>query len=168
MSIYTKKGDRGETGIFNGKRLSKNSLLIEAIGALDEANSWLGVVGGLEDIQKDLMTISSILAGADLKLPSTKTKKLEKEIDRLDKILPPLKYFILPGGSETGAKLHFARALVRRAERSLVSLEIKNYKVEILAYMNRLSDYLFMLARFANFQDGTREVEWKREGKDDT
>ena len=161
MTIYTRKGDKGKTGVFNGKRLSKDSLLIEAIGSIDEANSWLGVVSGFEEIQKDLMTISSILAGADLKLPSTKTKKLEKEIDRLDKILPPLKYFILPGGSETGAKLHFARALVRRAERSLVSLEIKNYKVEILAYMNRLSDYLYMKAREQNFKKGIKEKIWK-------
>ncbi|MFH1863799.1 MAG: cob(I)yrinic acid a,c-diamide adenosyltransferase, partial [bacterium] len=169
MSVYTKTGDKGETGIFSGKRLSKDSLLIEAIGSMDEANSWLGVVGGFEDIQKDLMTISSILAGADLKLPSTKTKKLEKEIDKLDKILPPLKHLIRPGGSETGAKLHFARTLVRRAERAVVGvLNKEKVKPEILIYLNRLSDYLFMHARFANFQDGTREVEWKREGKDDT
>ena len=169
MTIYTRKGDKGKTGVFNGKRLSKDSLLIGAIGSIDEANSWLGVVSGFEEIQKDLMTISSILAGAKLKFSSVKSKKLEKEIDKLDKILPPLKHFILPGGSETGAKLHFARTLVRRAERAVVGLLNKEkVKPEILIYLNRLSDYLFMHARFANFQDGTREVEWKREGKDDT
>ncbi|MFH1863518.1 MAG: cob(I)yrinic acid a,c-diamide adenosyltransferase [bacterium] len=161
MSIYTKKGDRGKTCLFKGDRISKDSPWIGAIGTVDEANSWLGVVSGFEEIQKDLMTISSILAGAKLKFSSVKSKKLEKEIDKLDKILPPLKHFILPGGSETGAKLHFARALVRRAERSLVSLEIKNYKVEILAYMNRLSDYLYMKAREQNFKKGIKEKIWK-------
>jgi len=164
MSIYTKKGDRGETGIFNGKRLSKDSLLIEAIGVIDEVNSWLGVVGGLEEIQKDLMTISSILAGADLKLPLTKTKKLEREIDRLDKILPPLKHFILPGGGSVGAKLHFARALVRRAERAVVSLHRSKFIVHssILAYLNRLSDYLFMKAREENFKERIKEEIWEK------
>ncbi|MDP3994902.1 MAG: cob(I)yrinic acid a,c-diamide adenosyltransferase [bacterium] len=159
MSIYTKKGDKGKTSIFNGKRLSKDSLLIEAIGSMDEANSWLGVIGGFEDIQKDLMTISSILSGAKVDFSLSETEKLEKEIDGLEKKLPKLKGFTIPGGS--GAKLHFARTLVRRAERGLVSLEIKNYKLEILAYMNRLSDYLYMKAREENFKRGKKEEIWK-------
>jgi len=161
MSVYTKKGDKGKTGVLNGKRISKDSLLIEAIGAIDEVNSWLGMVGGLGGIQKDLMTISSILAGAKLEFVLGKTKKLEQEIDRLDKLLPSLTHFILPGGGKIGSELHFARVLVRRAERSLVSLEIKNYKLEILAYMNRLSDYLFMKAREQNFKKGIKEKIWK-------
>lgn len=158
MSIYTKKGDRGETSIFNGKKISKDSLLIEAIGSIDEANSWLGVVGGLDGVQKDLMIISSVLAGAKLEFGLDKTKRLEQEIDKLDKILPPLKNFILPGGSRTGAELHFARTLVRHAERAVVTLsKTRDLKSEILIYLNRLSDYLYILARYSNFKEKKKE-----------
>jgi cob(I)alamin adenosyltransferase len=143
MSIYTKKGDKGETGIYSGKRISKDDILIETLGNFDEANSWLGLVGGLEEIQKDIMTVCSILAGAKLKFPNSKTEDLEIKIDVLEKELPPLDHFIIPKG-----QLMYGRALVRRAERSLVKLS-KSQKVnsEILKYVNRLSDYLFMLAR---------------------
>lgn len=162
MAIYTKKGDRGETSIFNGKKISKDSLLIEAIGSIDEANSWLGVIGGFEEIQKDLMIISSVLAGAKLEFGLDKTKRLEQEIDKLDKILPPLKNFILPGGSRTGAELHFARTLVRRAERAAIALsEVEGLSLNILAYLNRLSDYLYMKAREENFKKGIKEKVWK-------
>lgn len=166
MSIYTRKGDRGETGLYKGGGESKNSLRIEAIGAIDEANSWLGITGGFEDIQKNLMTISSILAGADLKLPSTKTKKLERGIDGLEKLLPPLKNFILPGGGKIGAQLHYARTLVRRAERAVVGLSKKEkVKPEILVYLNRLSDYLYIKAREENFKKGVKEDVWKLQKK---
>lgn len=149
MSIYTKQGDKGKTGLYSGRRVSKSSLIIEALGTIDEAVSWLGVVGGQVAIQKNLMTISSILAGAKLKFPKSKTTKLEKEIDKLEKKLPKLAGFIVPGGR--GAKLHYARALVRRCERVVVSVQSTKYRVQnnILIYLNRLSDYLFMLARKA-------------------
>ncbi len=155
MPIYTKKGDRGETGLFRGERVSKNSPVINALGSLDEANSWLGVVGGFKNIQKDLMTISSILAGAKLEFPQSKTKKLELEIDKLEKKLPKLKGFIIPEGKS--AKVHFARALVRRAERAVVSLHSSRFLVRssILVYLNRLSDYLFILARYPNIKEET-------------
>lgn len=166
MSIYTKKGDKGKTCLFKGDRISKDSPRIGAIGTVDEANSYLGVIGGFEEIQRDLMTISSILAGAKLKFSSVKSKKLEKEIDKLDKILPPLKHFILPGGSEIGAKLHFARTLVRHAECIVVGLSKKErVKLEILVYLNRLSDYLYMKAREENFKKGIKEEVWKLQKK---
>lgn len=130
----------------DGKKLSKNSPVINALGSLDEANSWLGVVGGYGEIQKDLMTISSILAGAKLDFPKSKTTQLEKEIDKLEKKLPKLKGFVVPGGK--GAKLHFARALIRRAERAAIALsEAEGLSLGILAYLNRLSDYLYVVAR---------------------
>lgn len=159
MTVYTRFGDKGETGLVGGKRLSKNSPIIHALGSIDEANSWLGAVGGFTEIQKDLMTISSILAGAKLDFPLSKTKDLEKKIDKLEKKLPKLKGFIIPGGR--GAKLHFARTLVRRAERSIVAVpNILHTNPNILTYINRLSDYVFTLARYSNFKEGVKEEIW--------
>ena len=161
MAIYTKIGDKGKTFLFNGKKVSKNSFICEALGSLDEVNSWLGIVGGFTEIQKDLMTISSILAGAKLNFPLSKTKDLERKIDRLEKILPKLKGFIIPNGKN--AKLHFARALIRRAERAVVSLHNSKFLVHssILIYLNRLSDYVFTLARYSNFKEGRKEEIWR-------
>jgi len=160
MAIYTKKGDRGETGLIGGKRLFKNSPIIHALGSIDEVNSWLGVVGGFKNIQRDLMTISSILAGAKLIFPLSKTKDLEKKIDKLEKKLPKLTGFIIPSGSD--AKLHFARALIRRTERSIVAIpKILHTNPNILCHLNRLSDYLYILARYINFKKGTKEKIWK-------
>ena len=88
MPIYTKKGDKGKTFLFNGKKVSKDSPIINALGSLDEVNSWLGIVGGFTEVQKDLMTLSSILAGAKLNFPLSKTKDLERKIDKLEKLLP--------------------------------------------------------------------------------
>ena len=151
MSIYTKVGDGGKTFLFNGKKVSKNSCICEALGSIDEVNSWLGVIGRFRNIQKDLMIASSILAGAKLEFPLSKTKDLEKKIDKLEKILPKLKGFTIPGGS--GAKLHFARALIRRAERAAVALHRSPSTVHcsLLTYLNRLSDYVFILARYSTF-----------------
>lgn len=162
MVIYSKKGDKG---------LGKDSLKIQAAGAIDEVNSFLGVASFginlkekkiLEEIQKDLFTVGAILAGANLRFYANKTKKLEKQIDKLEKELPSLKNFILPGGSLEGARLHFARTLVRRAERAIVvfSREEK-VKPQILVYLNRLSDFLFVLARKVNYDKGIREEIWK-------
>jgi len=130
------------TGLFGTRRrVLKSSKIIRALGALDEANSYLGTLKNrkLERIQKDLMTISSILAGAKLKFPGNRVKELERDINKLEKKLPPLRNFILPRG-----QLMFARALVRRAEREAVGIKARRF---ILAYLNRLSDYLFLLAR---------------------
>ncbi len=161
MTIYTKTGDKGETGLIGGKRLSKDSPIIHALGSIDEVNSWLGVVGGFKDIQKDLMTISSILAGAKFNFPLSKTKDLEKKIDKLEKKLPKLKGFVIPQGKS--AEFHFARALVRRAERAVVALHCSPSTVHrsLLTYLNRLSDYVFTLARYSNFKEKVKEEIWK-------
>jgi len=175
MPIYTKRGDKGKTGLLeNGgeKRVSKDYLRIEVIGALDELNSYLGIVTSLlqskkhkefvENVQKDLFTINSILAGAKLVFTKTKTTKLEKKIDELEKNLPKLTNFILSGGSEVSARFQFARSLARRAERKLVALS-KKEKIapQILQYTNRLSDTFFVYARTINIEAGEEETVWK-------
>lgn len=169
MAIYTKRGDKGETSLYDKNsrqniRVSKDSLRIGAIGAIDELNSYLGVAStNLKDIQRDLFTIGSILAGARLSFGKAKTKKLEKTIDKLEGKLPVLKNFILPGGTSEAAHLQYARALCRRAERELVSLsKTQDINPNILTFMNRLSDYLFMFARKANYDAKIKEETWKR------
>lgn len=170
MAIYTKKGDRGETSLFLKKKTSKDSARIGAIGAIDEANSYLGVVisespelkKSLNEIQRNLFVAGSILAGAKLRFSKVKTRKLERVIDRLEGSLPVLKNFILPGGSKVGAKLFFARTLARRAERAVVRLNrFEKIKPEILVYLNRLSDYLFMIGREVNLKEGKKEEVWR-------
>jgi cob(I)alamin adenosyltransferase len=148
MPVYTKKGDSGFTGLFGTKkRVSKGSKIIRALGALDEANSYLGTIDSkkidTDHIQEILMQISSIIAGAKVSLPDKETKKLEQEIDKLEVNLSPLTGFILPKG-----QLMYARAVVRRAEREVASL--KNIREGVLKYLNRLSDYLFVLSRKIN------------------
>lgn len=161
MAVYTKTGDRGETGTLDG-RISKTSLKIETIGAIDELNSFLGIVGGLTEVQRDLFTINSILAGSKLRFPKTKTKKLEKQIDKWEAGLPAQKNFIIYGGTTEATHLFYARALVRRAERILVNYaKTQSVKEGIMIYVNRLSDYLFMLARHKNFTSGQKTEYWK-------
>ena len=162
MSVYTKTGDKGKTGTFGGKRISKSSKLIQAIGAIDELNSYLGIVGKLTDIQRNLFTINSILSGAKLTFPKDATKKLEREIDKMEDKMPVLANFIIYSGTPKATKLYFARALCRRAERILVAAsDDKHPNLEKLAYLNRLSDYLFTFARFTNFRQKTKEEVWK-------
>ena len=187
MVIYTKRGDKGKTSLYDkdsaqrdrarlaedgeSRRVSKDSLRIRAIGALDELNSYLGVViassqnpnliGKLKDVQRNLFTIGSILAGSKLRFFKTKTRELEKEIDELEGELPVLKNFILPGGAIPAAHLQYARTLCRRAERAVVSLSKKDpVKPQILTYLNRLSDYLFMKARSVNHKLDIFEETW--------
>lgn len=173
MAIYTKKGDKGKTSVYNDtpKKISKNSDLINTIGAIDEVNSYIGIITSetkfkkrfLEDIQGNLFTINAILAGANLKLDYKEVKKLEKLIDELEGKLPVLKEFILPGGSSTASKLMYLRALVRKAERKLVGVDInKEIKAIPLKYINRLSDTVFMLARYANHKKGIKIKKWKK------
>jgi cob(I)alamin adenosyltransferase len=176
MPIYTKKGDKGQTKVFDKKTgqltpVAKDSCHIETIGAIDELNSFLGIVNSHYDnmnyhsdirrIQGNLFIINSILAGSKLKFGKTKTKKLEKEIDEWEKILPVQKNFIFYGGNQTASLLFYARALCRKAERSLVGFSTK-YVVssEILQYINRLSDYLFILARGINSENKVKEEFW--------
>lgn len=159
MAVYTKTGDKGLTGTFGGKRVSKSSKLIHAIGAIDELNSFLGVIGGQTEIQQNLFTINAILTGAKLKLSPDATRKLEHEIDKIEGTLPVQKNFLIYSGTKKATQLYFARALCRRAERELVTLKVKP---EIMIYVNRLSDYLFMLARNTNFKKKVKEVYWKR------
>jgi len=178
--IYTRTGDKGETGLAGGIRTSKSSLRVQAYGDVDELNSVLGVartfskddeVGSmLERLQKDLFIV-----GADLASPRTEdhstprvthemTVTLEKSIDKFQEVLLPLRAFILPSGAETGALLHFARTVARRAERSIVGLnktEVLNEN--LIPYINRLSDLLFVMARLANHREGRNEVEWHQE-----
>ena len=166
MSIVTKAGDKGETRVFDSKtkklvNISKSSDLINTIGTIDELNSILGVVGGYTDIQGDLFTINSILAGTKLRFDKSKTTKLEKEINRIEKVLPVQKNFIYYEGDPKAALLFFARAVARRAERSLVSLsKINDINPQILTYINRLSDFLFIKAREINFKSKIKEKAW--------
>lgn len=178
MPIYTKKGDGGTTTFFDKKlqkseRVSKSDTRVWAIGTLDELNCYLGVCVSLaeskeikkqlKEIQINIFTINSILAGAKLKFSSTQTKFLEREIDKITKDLPLLTNFVIPSGSHLSVHLQYARALARRAERRVVALnEISPVSKNILMYVNRLSDFLFTLSRKANYDIGASEEIWKR------
>lgn len=162
MSIYTKTGDKGKTGTFGGKRVSKSSRLIQTIGAVDELNSYLGIVGGLIKIQRNLFTLNSILAGAKLELPKNCVRELELKIDEMESKMPVLTNFIIYSGSSRAVKLYYARALCRKAERMIVDISNTKYpNTDKLKYLNRLSDYLFTLARFTNFKKKIKEEVWK-------
>ena len=165
--IYTKTGDDGTTGLVGGQRVSKDSALIEASGSLDELNALLGLVRTrnlpdgvsrvLETIQNDLFIIGTQISTPEVSgvsvasIGDAEVGKLEHEIDALESLLPPLRQFILPGGSREAAELHLARTVARRAERRCVALS-RSSSVEprILRYLNRLSDLFFLLARYAN------------------
>ena len=179
MKIYTKTGDKGDTSLFGGQRVPKDALRIEAYGTVDELNSVLGVVradNANSDIDKILGQVQNQLfnLGADLATPRANEKKsikriepkdahaLEKFIDSLEPKLKPLRSFILPGGLPTAARLQFARTVCRRAERIVVRLS-RNEDIgeHITVYLNRLSDLLFVLARYANHVANVPETRWK-------
>lgn len=178
MAIYTKFGDKGKTSLYGGKTVSKGSIRVEAYGNLDELNSFLGIViSNLKDkkikselikIQNDLFEIGSSIASLatskqkDLGIYLKKrVKDFEDGIDNLTKEIPELENFILPGGSITGSNLHFARTVARRAERRLVVLaEKEKILLEVLVYLNRLSDLLFTYARFINYTEKQKEIKW--------
>ncbi|OGD61020.1 ATP:cob(I)alamin adenosyltransferase [Candidatus Berkelbacteria bacterium RIFCSPLOWO2_01_FULL_50_28] len=175
MPIYTKKGDDGTTGLPGKRRVRKDDPLIETLGSLDSSNASIGVAitaisgkselpNALRQVQRDLLSIGAQLAAADgEKLEDSwldrRTSEMESTIDRWDKALPPLANFILPGGSAAGASIHLARTFVRTAERNLNHLDSTNGK--ILRYINRLSDFLFQAARFANYSTGNSEEIWQ-------
>lgn len=177
FKIYTKTGDKGETGLFGGKRLPKYHLRIEAYGSVDELNAHLGLVRDsiqngeartmLKEIQDRLFTIGANLASDPDKSMTTPdllpadVEALEKQMDQMDASLPPLKNFILPGGHPTVSYCHLARTVCRRAERQVVALA-SNEPVDdiVLIYLNRLSDYLFVLGRKVAQDLGVEEVAW--------
>jgi len=176
MPIYTRTGDKGKTSLFDGTRVLKSHVRVEAYGTIDELNSMLGAAIAhlkvpnkklkteLEKIQHDLLDIGSALATPD-PLPvidlDKRSKEFEKLIDSMTKQMPPLKNFILPGGSKAASFLHVARTITRRAERQLVALmQTEEIDHEIVVYVNRLSDLLFTAARFANFSEKKKDVTW--------
>ena len=177
FKIYTRTGDQGETSLFGGKRLPKNHLRIDAYGTVDELNSHIGLVRDsvtmgeirdlLKEVQDRLFTIGSNLASdpdKPLAVPDVKEADieiLEKEMDRMNDELPELKNFILPGGHPTVSFCHIARCVCRRAERLAVALSQEESVNEIIIrYLNRLSDYLFVLARYLARQLDVEEVTW--------
>jgi len=184
MKIYTRTGDQGETGLFGGARVSKAHVRLRAYGSLDELNSVIGVLrlkvsprtgvdATLMQIQQDLFALGAVLAtpleqlprlDARLTRPLWSTAEMEQDIDRLTALAPPMKAFVLPGGSEGSAFAHWARTVCRRAEREIVELCAEvDLKPEVLAYINRLSDWLFALSRAENAQNAVPDVEWRPE-----
>ena len=179
MKIYTRKGDTGTTQLIGGLRVPKNHLRIESYGTVDELNSWLGLIRDsitdehskwmLKEIQDRLFTIGSLLASdpgsSRMKVPDLHEQDvelLEKEIDSMEEILPELKTFVLPGGNPVNSMCHVARCVCRRTERLVVQLS-ESEKVErlVIQYLNRLSDYLFVLSRKISFDSKSEEVPWK-------
>ena len=180
--MYTRRGDKGETSLFGSRRVSKDSPRIEAYGAIDELNSYIGVAISFstsENVSTPLKKVQKLLfvAGADLatelvargegetvpRISSEDTRWLEKESDELLTKLPPLKNFILPGGSQSAANLQLARSVCRRAERRIVAVgRVEAINPELLPFVNRLSTYLFNLARYSNFAEGRKEEVWRK------
>jgi cob(I)alamin adenosyltransferase len=189
MSIYTKTGDKGQTSLLGGKRVSKSCLEMQVIGDIDELNACLGVMVALlsssqrqrigevegenkefinfiQSIQRDLFKVGAELASLQTpledkinKIDNTRVGEMEARIDSFWAELPELKNFILPGGSLAGAEIHRARTVCRRAERQLVDFsKINSIRSELSIYINRLSDFLFALARFINFKEGVEEI----------
>lgn len=200
MPIYTRTGDKGQTSLFNGQRVSKKDARVEAYGTIDELNSAIGVVvaelsfprkresnprsnrgpdrvgddgfgNELIEIQNDLFSIGSALANPAVRSQQLEVRKLgnrvkefENSIDAMTQDLPPLSNFILPGGGKTGALIHFARTVCRRAERKVVGLVEAKEEVndKIIMYLNRLSDLLFTMARFVNYKEKQKEIIWSK------
>lgn len=179
MKIYTKTGDKGQTSLIGGTRVPKDHIRIEAYGTVDELNSWLGVIRDsiadektkhlLIHIQDKLFTIGSHLASdpekSKMKLPEITDEHvtlLEGEMDDIDKVVPPMKHFVLPGGHLAVSYTHVARCVCRRAERCVIHLSTSAPVAEIIIrYLNRLSDYLFMLSRKLTHDLGAEEIPWK-------
>lgn len=181
MKIYTKTGDKGATSLIGGTKVPKSDVRIETYGTVDELNSWMGMVNDqlhdeeflpvIKEIQDRLFTIGSSLAtDADkepkMKLPdlhAADIEFLEQKIDEMTAQLPPMKSFILPGGHVAVSSIHIARCVCRRAERLAVGMQQHELFVDaqVIQYLNRLSDYLFTLARYAAQKLGAEEIPWK-------
>ena len=184
MKIYTKTGDKGETSLYGGTRVSKAAARVESYGTLDELNAFIGlakaeisdekVLNQLQKIQFDLFTVGSeaatptdkmLLANGknrlDLMISEKEITELELWMDDFDAELEPLKFFILPSGGKAAATLHVCRTVCRRAERTMVFLnETEEVRPELIKYLNRLSDYLFILARYISKISGEKEDYW--------
>jgi cob(I)alamin adenosyltransferase len=179
VKIYTKTGDSGDTSLFDNTRVSKADARVDAYGEVDELNACLGaaraagvgsdLAASLELIQKDLFALGARLADPSSRIAPRVTKaaitaetveRLEQLIDRLETEMPPLRSFILPGGSIAGALLHLARTVCRRAERRVIALGSDAVESVLVVYLNRLSDLLFVMARAVNHRAGEPEVEW--------
>ena len=184
MKIYTKTGDKGETSLYGGTRVSKAAARVESYGTLDELNAFIGlakaeisaekVLNQLQKIQFDLFTVGSeaatptdklILANGknrlDLMISEEEISELEHWMDDLDAELEPLQFFILPSGGKAAASVHVCRTVCRRAERAMVYLnETEEVRPELIKYLNRLSDYLFILARYISKISGEKEDYW--------
>ena len=185
MKIYTKTGDQGETGLFGGPRVSKDDLRIEAYGTVDELNAALGVARAagqppaidsiVERLQHELFAVGAELATPDASarglrlIGGVQIEALERDIDAHEATLPPLRQFILPAGSPAAAALHYARTVCRRAERRVVTLTrapvvppAEPIGEEVVSYLNRVGDLLFVLARAANQTAGVADSPWRR------
>jgi cob(I)alamin adenosyltransferase len=185
MKIYTRTGDRGETGLFGGERVAKDHIRVEAYGEVDELNALLGtcvarveadgdaeMAERLRAVQGDLFALGAHLATPAPEdggrandhippLPGERVAEMERWIDEADELNPPLRHFILPGGTEAASRLHLARTVCRRAERRVITLTRgATVDPEVVVYLNRLSDLLFTLARAANRRAGTQDVPW--------
>lgn len=179
MKIYTKTGDKGQTSLLGGSRVPKHHLRIESYGTIDELNSYIGLlrdqnlnqkhIDVLLEVQDRLFTIGSYLASepekSKVNIPELKEEDvlfLEKQIDELNEALPPMRFFVLPGGHTTVSFCHIARCVCRRAERLTVHLsDTEQVNELVLRYLNRLSDYLFILARKLTYELNVNEVPWK-------
>jgi cob(I)alamin adenosyltransferase len=179
MKIYTKTGDKGQTSLIGGTRVPKHHIRIESYGTVDELNSWIGLINDqdiapesktiLSEIQDRLFTIGSSLASdpekSKMKIPDlheSDIELLENQIDNMNEVLPEMRHFILPGGHTTISYCHLARCVCRRAERNVIHLHETEYVNEmVIVYLNRLSDYLFVLARFIAHQLNVDEIAWK-------
>jgi len=181
IKIYTKTGDKGKTSLIGGTKVPKNDIRIETYGTVDELNSWIGLINDqltddnlrkeLKEIQDRLFTIGSSLATDTEKEPKMKLPDLnesdihflEKSIDAMTAELPAMKHFILPGGHVTVSSIHITRCVCRRAERLVVNMQQHDLFVDekVIQYLNRLSDYLFTLARYAAQKLGAEEIAWR-------
>lgn len=180
MKIYTKTGDKGQTSLIGGTRVAKNSVRLEAYGSVDELNSYLGLIRSfaiLPELKEQLAYIQNILFSVGGNLATDTSVKnlkislgvseedvlfLERAMDQMDETLPPLSSFILPGGDQASAITHIARTVCRRVERRILDVTAQ-YEVDglVIRYVNRLSDYLFVLARKIAFDAGTEELKWE-------
>lgn len=182
--VYTKTGDKGTTGLIGGTRVPKTHVRLEAYGTVDELNSYVGLLMTylteerdylfLQKVQDKLFGVGSHLATDQEKIPLNEAsiitpedvEGIEREIDAADEVLPPLCAFVLPGGSRGSAVAHICRTVCRRAERRILALsESCTISVDLLAYVNRLSDYLFVLSRKINFNEGKDEIFWNNSCK---
>jgi cob(I)alamin adenosyltransferase len=178
MKIYTKTGDNGTTGLYGGTRVSKANSQLDVYGSVDELLSHLGLINDLIDspeissflitLQKELFCIGSYIAASpekpNLKLPAldpTLVQQMEVKMDEWNKVVSPLTHFILPGGHATSSQIHITRTLCRKVERKCVGYENEfKHRNEIIIFLNRLSDYLFVLARYFNHTNNVEEIAW--------